>query len=219
MFNLFLKELLLGKGVSRILFNILLQDKMCYGKVLDIGGGHKINPSHMRFLKFAPGFEIQSVNISEKAQPDYLIDLETGALPVADNFYDFVLAFNFFEHILNIDKVALEFFRVLKKDGELIGFVPFLANVHPDPHDYCRYTKEKLIFMFKDHEFEKIEILSVGRGPFVAAYRQIEFVLPIFLRIFVVSICFCLDWFLRKIKPKFNFTDMCPLGYLFYVKK
>ena len=66
---------------------------------------------------------------------------------------------------------------------------------------------------------EKIEILSVGRGPFVAAYRQIEFVLPIFLRIFVVSICFCLDWFLRKIKPKFNFTDMCPLGYLFYVKK
>ena len=215
MFNLFLKELLLGKGVSRILFNILLQDKMCYGKVLDIGGGHKINPSHMRFLKFAPGFEIQSVNISEKAQPDYLIDLETCALPV----YDFVLAFNFFEHILNIDKVALEIFRVLKKDGELIGFVPFLANVHPDPHDYCRYTKEKLIFMFKDHEFEKIEILSVGRGPFVAAYRQIEFVLPIFLRIFVVSICFCLDWFLRKIKPKFNFMDMCPLGYLFYVKK
>lgn len=219
MFILFLKELLRKKGLSRILCNFLLQEKKCFGKILDIGGGRALYPSHMRFLQFESGSVLESANISVKAHPNYLVDLEKSLLPVADNSYDFVLAFNLLEHILNADQVIAEAYRVLKTEGELIGYIPFLINVHPDPHDYCRYTKEKLVSIFQQHEFKNIEILSVGRGPFVAAYSQLEFIFPTFLRIVIVPLSFCCDWFLNLIKPKINFSEMYPLGYLFYVKK
>jgi hypothetical protein len=40
--------------------------------------------------------------------------------------------------------------RVLKPDGRIIVSVPFLFPVHDAPHDYWRFTKYALEYLFRD---------------------------------------------------------------------
>ena len=210
MFINIIKGILKGKSLARILMNLELKKYIIKGDVLDIGGGK--NPSYYNFLQIDDNAEI--VNVDLKSMN---IDLEKDKLPANDNSVDCILIFNVLEHIYNYDFLMSEAKRVLKKEGVLLGFVPFLVNYHPDPHDYFRYTNEALEKIFFRAGFEKIEIKRIGRGPFAVNYNNINPSLPTFLNLFIFPFYYFLDYIFIKIRPKI--IKRYPLGYVFYLTK
>ncbi|HYC83415.1 MAG TPA: glycosyltransferase [Candidatus Paceibacterota bacterium] len=215
---LIIREVWRKKDMARTLGNLILKEKECWGEILDIGGGSK-RASHYRFLKLFKWHHISTVDINPDAKPDVVMDMEHEPLPFSDGTYDFVFAFNILEHIANREKVVGEVCRVLKNGGELVGSIPFLVNVHPDPNDYVRMTAQQLEILFKDAGFSSVAIKPAARGPFMAAFSQIEFLMPRFIKLAVLPVVFLLDYLLGLLKPKGYFQDKFPLAYVFYAKK
>jgi SAM-dependent methyltransferase len=193
-------------------------DKECYGKALDIGGG-TIKASHYRFLRITKWFRLTTLDISPFAKPDIVINLEKENIPFKDNVFDFVLAFNIVEHLSRRKEVLGEVYRVLKPGGELIGIIPFLVNVHPDPNDYIRLTDQGLAALFTEIGYRECQITPVGVGPFTASYYQTEFMLPRILRLVIGPIAIMLDKILSTLRPRSRYEAKFPLSYAFYVKK
>ena len=50
--------------------------------------------------------------------------LRSDNIPVTDDSIDIILSFYSLEHIYHLDKMLLEFSRILKKDGMIIGAIP-----------------------------------------------------------------------------------------------
>jgi len=130
-----------------------------------------------------------------------------------------VLCFNLLEHIADEKNLLREIRRVLKEGGMLLGSVPFLANVYPDPHDYRRFTDEFLRKMLAECSFRDILIKSAGRGPYTAGYSQIEFTIPIIFRPLFILSAFALDYLMSLIKPKLELDKKFVLAYIFYARK
>lgn len=215
---LYTREILRGKDMNRALSNIAVMDKECYGKAIDIGGG-TIKASHYRFLRITKWFRLTTLDISPAAKPDVVINLEEEKLPFKDGTFDFVLAFNILEHLSRRKEVLEEARRVLKPGGELIGVIPFLVNVHPDPNDYVRFTDQGLESLFKEAGFSACAIKPVGFGPFTAGYYQLEFVFPKILKLVIGPIAMGLDMLLNTLRPKSGYKKKFPLSYVFYVRK
>ncbi|TSD02223.1 MAG: methylase involved in ubiquinone/menaquinone biosynthesi [Parcubacteria group bacterium Athens0714_24] len=218
MFKIFIRETWRGKDLGRILANLELQKKECFGKILDIGGG-KGRASHYRFLKLDKNAVVKKADINPDYHPDFLLNIETDKIPTADGTFDFVFALSIIEHLADCSNLFNEARRVLVPAGKFIGAAPFLLQVHPDPHDYVRFTREKLEIIFREAGFKEIKIVSLGRGPFTAAYQLLEFIFPRISRMAVVPVVLFLDKLLQKIKPGIDFKEKYPLGYIFELKR
>lgn len=193
------------------------------GKVLDLGGralsfehGKPRGASYHRFLKFENA-EILRLDIDSETSPDYNIDLEKDPLPFKENSVDTVLAFNLFEHIYNHKFLIKEISRVLKPGALMLGSVPFLVRIHPDPKDFFRYSKDTLERLFSEADFGKIIVEYVGLGPFVCQYSQIEFICPRIIRPILASISILLDKAFLRLKP--HLAGKFPINFIFIVKK
>jgi len=205
-----IKGIAQGKSLVRTLMNLELKKYAISGKVMDVGSGE--NPSYYYFLKKYGNPEI--INIDARHLD---IDLEQDRLPAETESVDCVLMFNILEHIYNHGFLVKEAFRVLKQDGKVLGFVPFLINYHPDPHDYFRYTNEALNKIFAGVGFKEAQIKIIGRGPFAVNFNNIITLLPRVVGAVIFIVYYFFDWFLIKIKPKI--TERYPLGYLFLLTK
>jgi len=208
-------ETLKGKTVWRILFNYNLKKIKVGNDILDIGAGNE-RSSYFRFLKLADDYKITSIDITNERKPDIITNLEEG-IPMEANKFDYVMCFNLLEHIYNHQKVVNECQRVLKPNGTLLGTVPFIMHYHADPDDYYRYTHQALKKIFQKANFKEIKIKPLGYGPFIAGFSQIEYLMPGFIKIFIIPIMILLDKIIIKIKK--HYQDSYALGYLFEVKK
>lgn len=205
-----------GQSLVRALMNkrccdIDLENK----KVLDLGSGKKLSFYHSLF-KTKPK-SVFTTDLKQGGDNHVSINFEKDKLPFNEFEFDAVLSFNVFEHIFNYNFLISEIYRVLKKDGELIGFVPFLLNYHPDPKDYFRYTEEALFEIFKNNGFSNIKIEIIGKGPFYVNYNNIMLSLPKIFRLVLLPAPLVLDYLFIKLKPKS--IKRYPLGYFFVVKK
>ncbi|TSC61341.1 MAG: type 11 methyltransferase [Parcubacteria group bacterium Gr01-1014_107] len=189
-----------------------LRNHSVKGRVLDIGGGEE--PSYFNFLNAE---KAHIINIDFKNRGGLRVDLEKDVLPFENGQADYVLMFNILEHIYNYHFLVTECHRVLKKGGEALGFVPFLINYHPDPHDYFRYTKEALFKIFSSNHFEVKEIREVGLGPLAVNYNNLAPSLPKVLRILIFPFYYFLDKLFLRFRPKAS--ERYPLGYLFVLRK
>ncbi len=206
-----------GKSILRILMNNRLRRiQELKGEVLDLGSG-TVRPSYHEFLKMDRDAKIISVEISDERKPDIKADLEKP-FPFKDKEFDYVLCFNLLEHIFNYKNLVGESFRVLKKDGELIGAVPFCVSVHPDPNDYWRYTQATLKKIFKQAGFQKIKIEPLGYGPFSVNYYTIMFLFPRLIRIILLFSAIFLDKIIVKLN-KIHGKEKYVLAYYFECKK
>jgi len=210
-----ISQTLKGKTINRMLMNASLRKFKLSGKILDLGAGI-VYSSYFDFFQKEPGYTVTTVDISPERKPDITADLEQ-LLPLGPDSYDTVLCFNLLEHIYGHQQLLSETCRVLKPGGSLVGYVPFLVKYHPDPHDYFRYTTQGLERLFKDAGFSASHIEYIGRGPFTAAWSQVEYIMPRFLRWIVTYAVFGLDAMLVKLKPVFKETY--ALGYTFTTKK
>lgn len=211
-----LKELLRKKSLYRILVNLELKKFKISGKVLDVGG--QGNESHRRFLDIKNA-EIKILNIDKNLNPDYIVDVEKEKFPVADSSQDAALCFNLLEHISDEKNMLSEIRRILKEGGFLLGAVPFLFNVHPDPRDYRRFTEEALLKILSESGFRQPSVTAIGKGPYTAAYSHVEFTMPYFLRPIFVFLAFGIDYILRRFKPELSLEKKFPLAYIFYAEK
>jgi len=211
-----LKETLRGKSFSRTLTNIELGNFKIEGEVLDIGGQR--NESHYRFLR-NNGATIKTVNINNDFHPDFIANIEMEKLPVGNGSQDSVLCFNVLEHIFDDKNLLVEVSRVLKNKGKFLGSVPFLVNVHSDPNDFRRMTEQFLQKNLEENGFNNVKVKPIGIGPYSAAYSQVEFTIPVFLRPLFILLTIGLDQLLNKIKPKSKLADKFALAYVFYAEK
>jgi len=228
---IYVREIARGKDTNRILTNLALMKTECLGSILDIGGGQG-RASHYRFIRLTKWHKITSLDISPAAKPDIVLNIEEEKIPVKDESYDYVFLFNVLEHLNHRADVLKEIRRVLKSvrsdagvkkyadepGGKLIGVIPFLVNVHPDPHDYVRLTEQGLRELFSEAGFSKVKIEAVARGPFTAGYYQVEFILPRLIRLICGPVALLLDRIIMASINR-NLAAKFPLSYIFHVSK
>lgn len=226
---IYAKEIMKGKDANRILTNVALREYECMGSILDIGGGGN-KASHYRFLRLAKWHKVTTVDISPDAKPDHVLDIEKDGLPFGEGSFDYVFLFNVLEHLNDRPRALSEIIRVLKRvrsdsmskelpeSGRLVGVIPFLVNVHPDPHDFVRLTNEGLERFLASSGFSDITIKAVGRGPFTAGYYQFEFILPRILCLIAMPMALAMDSILNAMSGK-DFSSKFPLSYIFHASK
>ncbi len=205
-----LVETLRGKDLNRILSNFALRKREAYGRVLDVGGGH--DASYWRYLE-TRRWHRKIVLDLQRANPDIVANLEHEPIPLADGYCNTALMCNVLEHLSNREGALREVRRVLVAGGELIGIVPFLVGVHPDPHDYVRLTTEGLRELLERVGFMDIVIEPIGRGPLTASYYQSEFLWPRVLKLLLLPCILGLDRIILSLRP--HWVDKFPLSYAF----
>jgi SAM-dependent methyltransferase len=82
-------------------------------------------------------------SVHEAAQTtDIVADLHE--LPIEDGRFGFVLCTEVLEHVADPPRVLRELHRVLRPGGGLLLTVPFVFELHEEPHDHWRYTSHGL---------------------------------------------------------------------------
>jgi ubiquinone/menaquinone biosynthesis C-methylase UbiE len=129
------------------------------GKILDLGCGngeysflmakHKNNKifaleSNERLCKEIVNKNIENIEV---------ILADGHNLPFTDNTFDACFCNTVLEHVKDPEKVIREIKRVLKKEGTLVISIPFLQEIHADPHDFQRYTPYGLKHLMEENNF------------------------------------------------------------------
>ena len=199
-----------GQTLMRILMNQSFKSISLSGVVVDVGGAR--NPDYFSYFDMSKVASVEAIDgmISN-------IDFETDSLPKADAGVDTVVLCNVLEHIFNHLFLLKEIHRTLRDGGKLVGFVPFLINYHPDPHDYFRYTQEALVRLLTQAGFSDVHIVRVGGGPFYVHFNNVMLSVPWYVRPLLFIPYLLLDKLFLVLRPKA--AVRYPLGYTFYATK
>lgn len=177
--------------------------------------------SYYRFLSVSENTKITYTDLSPQSESVLQVDLEK-TIPVPDSSQEFLLMMNVLEHLFNYRTCIAECYRILKQQGKLIGVVPFLVRVHPDPDDHFRFTKSTLERIFYDAGFKKVTVEPLGYGPLTAGVSQFAPILKMKILAFMVSaLAIGLDRLLNKIfatHPGVMAANF-PLAYFFLAVK
>ena len=203
-------------SVCRILQILFAKDILLNGSVLEIGAYKGSNKNFSNFLKINNNSFLYADK--KKINNNIIIDLEKK------NFikrkFDNVLIFNVLEHVYEVNNAIIEIKNLLNKKGKVICSTPFLYRYHKAPDDYCRYTEDFLIKIFKKNKFTNIRVNALGFGPFVAGYSMIfdliKFLYP--LNSFFLIICIIFDYFLN-VFFKNKLIKIYPICYVLTANK
>ncbi len=170
-------------SLIRLTHNFFLKKIKVMGKTIDLGSGDGSNLTYYDFMD-SSNIKLEKVDYFKNSEIE--INLEEK-LSINENQYDTVILFNTIEHIENYKNLISEIHRILKINGNLELFVPFLVLYHPDPKDIFRPTHFYLEKILKDQGFE-VDITLIGVGPFFAAYQNIFRYLkfPLFQTLFFI---------------------------------
>jgi SAM-dependent methyltransferase len=140
------------------------------GDVLDIGGEKFDNRS-----AFTPPKEQAAswrvINIDPATGADIIASAESVPLP--DSCADVALMTELLEHVSAPDAVLREAARLLKAGGMIYITMPFLYQVHGDPHDYARWTADMMRARVQEAGFELVSLEPMG-GIFAVIYDLIR---------------------------------------------
>ena len=95
--------------------------------------------------------------------PDIVCDLCGEIDQEIENRYDKIICIAILEHVYNPFKAVKNLKKILKPGGIIYGYVPYLNYYHaPDDlkfQDYFRFSKDALIYLFKD--FKNLKLFPV----------------------------------------------------------
>ena len=92
---------------------------------------------------------------------DCICDLHT--IPVQDNRIPYALCTQTLEHVTRPSLVISELYRILKPGGLAFCSMPFLGDAHhQEPHDFYRYTKYAVEFLFLSAGFRDLVVEPFG---------------------------------------------------------
>jgi len=150
---------------------------------------------------------------------DKEVDL-SKKLPFKDSSVDTILLTDVLEHLSNPQLVLSESERILRPNGHVLIFVPFLYWLHEQPHDYFRYTEHALTHLIESSGLVSVEIYPYGGGSDVL----IDMGNKIFRDRKLLWVFHKIWWKLLKItgiaeKIKRAKMNKFPLGYVAVAKK
>jgi SAM-dependent methyltransferase len=140
-------------------------------RVLDAGAGEAPYRELFSHCAYATQDWSESVH-PEARRADYVADL--AALPIEDARFDFVVCTEVLEHVAEPASALAEIARVLRPGGGLLVTVPFVMELHEEPHDHWRYTSHGLRRLIEEAGFavESIEPLTGWFSTFAHVTRN-----------------------------------------------
>ena len=95
--------------------------------------------------------------------PDIICDICSEEINGLEKKYDKIICIAILEHVYDPFKAVKNLRKMLKDDGILYGYVPYLYFYHAPKdlkfQDYFRFSKDALAYLFKD--FKSIELFPV----------------------------------------------------------
>lgn len=185
-----LMELSKGRTVCRLIHNFFLKNIIIQKNVIDVGSKEKY--SAYDFMNIG---KIENIDFTDKSSNNKKIiysDFETK-INVDDKKYDNAILFNVLEHVENHKNLLKEINRILKDNGKLELYVPFMHYYHEDPKDIFRPTHFYLEKMLKESRFE-CKIFTIGAGPFtVIADIACNYLYFSIVKLSFLFLCLALD--------------------------
>ena len=135
----------------------ILKDIKSQDDVLDIGKAmrdkyEKINCN-----------SVETLDVNDfGSYPDIVCDI-CSDITGLENKYDKIICIAILEHVYNPFDAVKNLFKMLKPDGLIYGYVPYLYHYHAPKdlkfQDYFRFSKDALAYLFKD--FNEVELFPV----------------------------------------------------------
>lgn len=155
----------LSKHHSRVQLYEMLEDAVLQyvannnARILNVGAGGDI----ARHLEHR-GVNTVSIDVDPARHPDLVMDVQDMSA-IDEASVDAVIMCEVLEHVQDPASAVREIQRVLTSRGVLIGSTPFILGLHDEPHDYYRFTKFGLRFLFRQMD----EVLLRERNTYFAA--------------------------------------------------
>ncbi len=192
-----------------------------HGKCLDIGCGDM----PFKALIERQISQYDSIDVERRiAEVKYVGDIQNMDM-INNDSYDSALCLEVLEHVPNPVKAISEMHRILKKGAKLICSVPHLSRLHEEPHDYYRYTKYGLRYLFENAGFRVISIEPTG-GILCFLGHQFStlFLVPLWHIPLLKNIAFWINkWLIVKgfytCDKLFDQSKLFALGYTCVVEK
>jgi SAM-dependent methyltransferase len=108
--------------------------------------------------------KIETLDVNDYGEyPDIIFDIcEDESNELAEK-YDKIICLAILEHVYDPFKAIKNLKRMLKKNGVIFGYVPYLYHYHAPQdlkfQDYFRFSKDALSYLFKD--FNDVELYPV----------------------------------------------------------
>ena len=137
----------------------ILNDISNNQSILDIG------QSMREYSKKLTKLKTDTLDINKfKSYPSIQADLcEKDLSKLLKNKYDVIICLAVLEHCYNPFEAIKNINKLLKKNGKLYGYVPFLFNYHAPKnlkfYDFFRFSKDGVSYLLK--EFNEVEIFPV----------------------------------------------------------
>jgi SAM-dependent methyltransferase len=187
-------------------------------RVLDAGAGELSHARYFERNRYVAVDLAVGDSTWDYGKLDAIADLT--ALPFRAATFDASINIVTLEHIREPACALREIERTLAPGGQLLLIVPHEWEVHQSPHDYYRYTRHGLAYLFDEAGFSEYRIEPVG-GYFRLMSRRLLNGLQFFdglwfflAAIFLAPPALVMPWF-DSLDRERNFT----LGYICIAKK
>lgn len=142
------------------------------GTVLDVGAGQspwrEWLPDGARYI----GIDVENASeFGMRPQQADVIYYDGQTIPFPDQHFDAAFCIEVLEHVPVPEKLIGELARVLSDDATLLLSVPWSARRHHIPHDYHRFTPERLHDLLSSGGFANINITERGNDISVIANK------------------------------------------------
>jgi len=127
--------------------------------VLDIGSGHPFQKGMAEYKDLFEASRYYSLDYDFTYQPHAVGDIHN--LPFKDNSVGAIICKAVLEHVPEPQKAVSEMHRVLRQDGKIFVYAPFLHGYHGSDNyrDYYRFTKDGMEYLFR--HFVGVKIIPV----------------------------------------------------------
>jgi SAM-dependent methyltransferase len=133
------------------------------GDILDVGAGESPWREWMALGCHYHGIDVErSSEYGMNTNREDITYYDGKTMPFPTARFDGAICIEVLEHVENPDEFISEISRVLKNGSTLLLSTPWSARRHHIPHDYHRFTREKLAKLFEENGFTHINIQERG---------------------------------------------------------
>jgi len=147
------------------------------GNILDVGAGESPWREWLPCDCTYCGVDIRNADDYGMSHRADVIYYDGKTIPFPDGRFDGAICIEVLEHVDDPQAFMTEVARVLKPESRLLLTVPWSARRHHIPHDYHRFTRERLQILLERAGFVQLDIRE--RGNDVAAIASKLVVLTI----------------------------------------